>query len=99
MSSKSRIRKSHKSRIRSRSKSRIRSKSTTYPFYKLKMPSNRETLIKTLRKMALYWEKLTTRNEDMSLERLRSESITDLKKFFVNYTSKEAYDIWLKWVR
>lgn len=28
-----------------------------YPFYKLKIPSDKEQLIKVIRKIALYWEK------------------------------------------
>jgi hypothetical protein len=68
-----------------------------YPYYKLKIPSDKESLIKNIRKMAVYWEKLTTRSQDMSLGRLKSETISELKKHFKWYVSSEAAKIWLGW--
>jgi glucan-binding YG repeat protein len=68
-----------------------------YPYYKLKTPSDKESLIKNIRKMAVYWEKLTTRSQDMSLGRLKSETISELKKHFKWYVSSEAAKIWLGW--
>ncbi len=68
-----------------------------YPYYKLKIPNDKKSLIKNIRKMAGYWEKLTTRSQDMSLERLESETISELKKHFKWYVSPEAAKIWLDW--
>ena len=68
-----------------------------YPFYKLKIPSDRESLTTGIRKMTVYWEKLTTRSRDMSLGRLKSETISELKNHFKWNVSKVAAEIWLKW--
>ena len=68
-----------------------------YPFYKLKTPGDRQSLIKSIRIMARYWEKLTSRNMDMDLVRLNTETVPQLKKHFKWHVSKEAAEIWLKW--
>ena len=66
-------------------------------FIKKKIPTSRESLIADNRKMALYWERLTTRNQDLSLERLKSESIAQLKSHYKWNISREAATIWLDW--
>ena len=68
-----------------------------YPFYKLKLSNDKETLIKQARKMAVYWEKLTSRNMDTSLDRLRSETMAGIKKLAKWNTTEDAAKIWLQW--
>ena len=60
----------------------------------MKLPNDRESIIKLLRKIATAWEKLTGRNTDMSLSRLRTETLADLKRIAKGYVSKEMKEIW-----
>jgi hypothetical protein len=51
-------------------------------------PTNdKKDLIKELRAYANCWEKATGTNQDMSLERLRSETVSDLKRHLKHYRS------------
>ena len=70
---------------------------TKYRFYKEKAPSDRESLIKRLRTMVIFWEKFTTRNQDLGISRLKTETVAQIKKHFKWYTSTEAAKIWVDW--
>jgi hypothetical protein len=101
----SKKKRSRKSKRRSKKLSKRSSESNSepelsfkdYPFYKKKMPTRKEDLIKQIDIMASFWEGLTERNQDMSLERLRSEPVSELKKFFKGYTSKGDAESWVEW--
>jgi hypothetical protein len=69
-------------------------KQEDYPFYKVKIPNDKKSLIKGIKKMGAYWEKLTTRNQDIQTE---TTSISKLKRSFKWYVSKEAAKLWLEW--
>ena len=71
-------------------------KEEDYPFYKVKIPNNRKSLIKGIKKMGAYWEKLTTRNQDIQAQ-IERASVSELKRNFKWYVSKEAAKLWLGW--
>ena len=71
-------------------------KEEDYPFYKVKITNDKKSLIKGIKKMGAYWEKLTTRNQDIQAQ-IESGSISKLKRDFKWYVSKEAAKLWLGW--
>ena len=59
----------------------------------------RDELIKHLQKFRDAWEKITTRNQDLDNERLKSESISNLRSLLQYYYSNDAKllaEDWLK---
>jgi hypothetical protein len=83
----------------SKKKSSIKRKSFSkkYPFANTKMAQNREDLINQIRRMARYWEKMTTYNQDLPRSRLNNEPMEKLKKFFRSYKSKKMIENWYDW--
>ena len=71
-------------------------KQEDYPFYKVKIPNDKKSLIKGIKKMGAYWEKLTTRHQDIQAQ-IETTSISKLKRSFKWYVSKEAAKLWLEW--
>jgi hypothetical protein len=71
--------------------------SKKYPFANTKMAQNREDLINQIRRMARYWEKMTTYNQDLPRSRLNNEPMEKLKKFFRSYKSKKMIENWYDW--
>jgi len=71
--------------------------SKKYPFANTKMAQNREDLINQIRRMAKYWEKMTTYNQDLPRSRLNKEPMEKLKKFFRSYKSKKMIENWYGW--
>ncbi len=68
-----------------------------YPFYKMSLPRDRTSLVKCMLKMSRYWERLTTRNQDMSLSRLNRMTVAEIRDHAKWYTSKDAAEIWVTW--
>ena len=66
-----------------------------YPFYHLKMPSNRQSLIKELIKIRRYWTSLTHKHMGMYLSELNEKTVDRLKDDFKQYTSTKMAEIWL----
>ena len=60
---------------------------------------SREELIKNLRSFRNAWEKITTRDQDLSDERLREESNEQLKKLIKFYYSDEGKNLADEWLR
>jgi hypothetical protein len=60
---------------------------------KKSIENTREALIKELRCHARYWERVTTRNQDMSLERLRDEPLSFIKKQLKWYRNTDPKDL------
>lgn len=60
---------------------------------------SREELIKNLRSFRNAWEKITTRDQDLSDERLREESNEQLKKLIKFYYSDEGKNLAAEWLR
>jgi hypothetical protein len=92
-SRKSRSRKSRSRKSRSRkSRSRRRRSSRGWDEVKChvkRSPTNsKQDLIKEIRAYANCWEKATGKNQDMSLERLREEKVSDLKRHLKWYRSQ-----------
>ena len=59
----------------------------------------REELIKNLKSFRNAWEKITTRDQDLSDERLKEESTDDLRKLIKFYYSDEGKNIAADWLR
>jgi hypothetical protein len=55
--------------------------------------NTREALIKELRCHVRYWERITRRNQDMSLERLRNEPLSFIKKQLKWYRDTDPKDL------
>lgn len=60
---------------------------------------SREELIKNLKSFRNAWEKITTRDQDLSDERLKEESTDELKKLIKFYYSDEGKNIAAEWLR
>ena len=60
---------------------------------------SREELIKNLRSFRNAWEKITTRDQDLSNERLKEESNEQLKKLIKFYYSDEGKNLAAEWLR
>jgi hypothetical protein len=66
-----------------------------YPYSNVKYKTLiKSELVKLIRKIAVAWEKKTGRNQDLSLDRLKEETIPELKKHMKWYTSKDAAKNW-----
>ena len=59
----------------------------------------REELIKNLQKFRASWEKITTRDQDLSDERLKHETIDALRKLIKFYYSNSAKLLAEDWLR
>ena len=59
---------------------------------------SREELINNLKKFRNAWETVTTRNADLSDERLKNESTQELKNLIKFYYSDEAKKLALEWL-
>ena len=59
---------------------------------------SREDLINNLKKFRNAWETVTTRNTDLSDERLKNESTQELKNLIKFYYSDEAKKLALEWL-
>jgi hypothetical protein len=59
----------------------------------------REELVRDLRHFRNAWEKITTRNQDLSNERLADETTTGLRNLLKFYYSDEARKLAEKWIR
>jgi hypothetical protein len=69
-----------------------------YPYSNVKYKTlNKNELVKLIRKITVAWEKKTGRNQDLSLDRLKEETIPELKKHMKWYTSKDAAKNWEEW--
>ena len=60
---------------------------------------SREELIKNLRSFRNAWEKITTRDQDLSNGRLKEESNEQLKKLIKFYYSDEGKNLAAEWLR
>jgi len=60
---------------------------------------SREELIGHLRKFRNAWEKITTRNTDLSNERLASESTQELRELLKFYYTENAKMLAEEWLR
>jgi hypothetical protein len=59
----------------------------------------RDELIKNLQKFRTSWEKITTRDQDLSDERLNSEPTQNLRKLIKFYYSNNAKLLAEDWLR
>jgi hypothetical protein len=59
----------------------------------------KDELIKDTRKFALAWERITSRNQDMPLSRLKSMSVLKLRQILRWYYSKEAKTLAEEWLK
>jgi hypothetical protein len=60
---------------------------------------DREEVVKELRSFRNAWEKITTRDQDLSNERLKEESLTDLRKLLKFYYTEDAKTLAKKWLK
>ena len=58
----------------------------------------REELIKNLKEFRNAWEKITTRSQDLSDERLKKEPTQELQKLIKFYYSDEAKNLAMEWL-
>jgi hypothetical protein len=59
----------------------------------------RNEMLKHIRRFRDVWEKETTRNQDLSNERLKDETVVELRDHLKWYFSKEAKQIAGDWIR
>jgi hypothetical protein len=59
---------------------------------------DREEVVKELRSFRNAWEKITTRDQDLSNERLKEESLTDLRKLLKFYYTEDAKTLAKQWL-
>lgn len=64
-----------------------------YPYYKLKMPSTKASLVKIVTKIAKEWEKLTGRDHNSKF--IKENTLVELKKLFKTFTNKESAKFWV----
>ncbi len=94
-SSKRKKRSSKKKKRSSKKKKRSSKKNGKMDrLYRNPIPRDRETLIKFILHTARLWAKLTGRDQDMPLSRLKEESMKELRTIAQWYVSKEAKDIY-----
>jgi hypothetical protein len=60
---------------------------------------DREEVVKELRSFRNAWEKITTRDQDLSNERLKEETLTDLRKLLKFYYTEDAKTLAKKWLK
>ncbi len=65
-----------------------------YPFYKMSLPRDKPSLIQFVLKVSRYWGKMTGHNQDLTLSRLKGETVAEIKDHAKWYTSKAAAEIW-----
>ena len=60
---------------------------------------SREELIKELRSFRNAWERITSKNMDLSNSRLRSESLTSLRSLLKHFYTNESKLLAEQWLR
>jgi CRISPR/Cas system CSM-associated protein Csm2 small subunit len=68
------------------------------PLPKLISKMSKEELINNLKKFRNAWETVTTRDQDLSDERLKNESTQELKNLIKFYYSDEAKKLAIEWL-